>query len=98
MPPQKQRLSSSEFDEQLQLIAESGLLLSEEDRLFSEEVQSIAEEGFPEEGVPFKRKFNRSKYVVENYCSVCFCPLGVENPRQLCRKTFCENADFVFDF
>jgi hypothetical protein len=33
-----------------------------------------------------------------NYCTVCFVALGPSNPRQLCRKTYCENADFVFDF
>lgn len=33
-----------------------------------------------------------------NFCTVCFVALGPSNPRQLCRKTYCENADFVFDF
>lgn len=91
----RRKLTPQEMEEGLRAIEESGLLLSEQERVFREEVRSIAEEGFPEGGVPFKKV--EPLKVVQNYCSVCFCPLGPENPRQLCRKTFCENADFVFD-
>lgn len=44
-------------------------------------------------GVSRKRKAAST-----NYCTVCFVDMGACNPRQLCRKTYCENADFVFDF
>lgn len=44
---------------------------------FIEEMETLMDE--PPE--PFK-----------NLCTVCGVDLGPENPRQLCRKTYCENA------
>lgn len=90
------RLTSAEFDEQLELVAASGLLVPEDERIFQQELQSIAKEGFPPGGVSTPNVVENN--VVQNYCSLCFTPLGPTNPRQLCRKTYCENAEFLFDF
>jgi hypothetical protein len=38
---------------------------------------------------------NEDTYDDKNRCIVCKADLGDCNPRQYCRKTYCENADVI---
>jgi hypothetical protein len=38
---------------------------------------------------------NKFSYGLKNRCIVCGVDMGIHNPRQLCRKTYCDN-DFMY--
>jgi hypothetical protein len=40
-----------------------------------------------------KKKINNyNPEIYDNYCLICGISMGPNNPRQLCRKTWCQNS------
>lgn len=33
---------------------------------------------------------NKKRKTESNFCTICNCDLGPHNPRQLCKKTYCQ--------
>jgi hypothetical protein len=44
----------------------------------------------------FYRIINKKRHSETNYCIICNCDLGPQNPRQLCEKTYCPWTGLIY--